>query len=117
MLVSFWELIGSERSDEPLPAIEIEANSEMQSPKPPGQIASGQLLEANARWNVTRLDISDSELRRIVDETSTINPELRKELLYSWERGFIEDKQPTMNENWSGSFLRKKTSKGEVERP
>ena len=51
-----------------------------------------QLLEANARWNVTRRDISDSELRRIVDETSTINPELRKELLYSWERGFIEDK-------------------------
>ena len=42
-----------------------------------------QLLEANARCNVTRRDISDSELRRIVDETSTINPELRKELLYS----------------------------------
>ena len=42
-----------------------------------------QLLEANARWNVTRRDISDKELRRVVDETSTINPELRKELLYS----------------------------------
>ena len=66
-----------------------------------------QLLEANARWNVTRRDISDSELRRVVDETSTINPELRKELLNSWERGFIEDKQTTMNDNWSGSFLRK----------
>ena len=66
-----------------------------------------QLLEANARWNVTRRDISDSELRQIVDETSTINPELRKELLYSWERGFIEDKQTTSNDSWSGSFLRK----------
>ena len=66
-----------------------------------------QPLEANARWNVTRRDISDSELRRIVDETSTINPELRKELLYSWERGFIEDKQTTSNDSWLGSFLRK----------
>ena len=37
-----------------------------------------QLLEAKARWNITRRDISDSELRRVVDETSTINPELRK---------------------------------------
>ena len=66
-----------------------------------------QLLEANARWNVTRRDRSDSELRRVVDETSTINPELRKELLYSWERGFIEDKQTAVTDNWSGSFLRK----------
>ena len=66
-----------------------------------------QLLEANARSNATRRDISYSELRRVVDETSTINPELRKELLYSWERGFIEDKQPTVTDNLSGSFLRK----------
>ena len=66
-----------------------------------------QQLEANPRWNVTRRDISDSELRRIVDETSTINPELRKELLYSWERGFIEDKQTTSDDSWSGSFLLK----------
>ena len=66
-----------------------------------------QLLEANARWNATRRDISDSELRRVVDETSTRKPELRKELLYSWERGFIEDKEPTVTDNLSGSFLRK----------
>ena len=66
-----------------------------------------QLLEANARWNVTRRDISDSELRRVVDETSTINPDLRKELLYSWERRFIEDKPTAVSDNWSGSFLRK----------
>ena len=66
-----------------------------------------QLLEANAGWNVTRRDISDSELRRIVDKTSTINPELRKELLYSWQKGFIEDKQTTADDSWSGSFLRK----------
>ena len=66
-----------------------------------------QLLEANARWNATRRDLSDSELRRVVDETSTINPELRKELVYSWERGFIEYKQTTSKEDLSGSFLRK----------
>ena len=65
------------------------------------------LLDAKARWNATRRDISDSELRRVVDETSTINPELRKELLYSWERGFIEDKQNAETDNWSGNFLRK----------
>ena len=51
-----------------------------------------ELLEANARWNQTRRDTSANDIRRIEDETSTINPELRKELLYSWERGFIEDK-------------------------
>ena len=66
-----------------------------------------QLLEANARWNATRRDTSANELRRIVDETSTINRELRKELLYSWERGFIEDKQSAETDNWSGNFLRK----------
>ena len=49
------------------------------------------LLEANARWNATRRDASDSDIRRLADETSTINPDLRKELLYSWEKGFIEE--------------------------
>ena len=66
-----------------------------------------QLLEENARWNATRRDTSDSELRRIVDETSTKNPEHRKELLYSWERGFIEDKQGAETDNWSRNFLNK----------
>ena len=51
-----------------------------------------ELLEANARWNQTRRDTSANDLRRTVEETSTINPELRKEMLYSWERGFVEDK-------------------------
>ena len=74
-----------------------------------------QLLEANARWNATRRDISGSELRRVVDETSTINPELRKELLCSWERGFIEDQQNAETVNWSEiSFVN--TSNEKVER-
>ena len=45
MLVSFWELIGSERSKEPRSMMEIEANSVMQSPKPPGQTQSGDQPE------------------------------------------------------------------------
>ena len=28
-------------------------------------------------------------------------------MLYSWERGFIEDKQSEETDNWSGNFLRK----------
>ena len=42
-----------------------------------------ELLEANARWNQTRRDTSANDLRRTVEETTTINPELRKEMLYS----------------------------------
>ena len=45
-----------------------------------------ELIEANSRWNQTRRDTSANDLRRTVDETSTINLELRKEMLYSWER-------------------------------
>ena len=55
-------------------------------------IAFKTLLEENARWNSTRRDTSANDIRRIVDKTSTINTELRKELLYSWEYGFMEDK-------------------------
>ena len=44
-----------------------------------------------------------------MDETSTINPELRKEMLYSWERGFIEDKpeNSVSQDQWSPILLRK----------
>ena len=39
------------------------------------------LLEANARWNAQRRDTSAKDLGKIVDEKSTIDPELRKEIL------------------------------------
>ena len=66
------------------------------------------LLEANARWNATRRDALDSDIRRLVDETSTINPKLRKELLYSCENGFIEDKPVEEQHNTlSQKLLRK----------
>ena len=65
------------------------------------------LLEANARWNETRRDTSTNDLRRIVDETSTINPDLRNELLYSWQYGFIEDKPQEDELTGSSTLLRK----------
>ena len=66
------------------------------------------LLEANARWNTTRSITSASNIRRrIVDETSTINLELIKELLYSWEHGLIEDKPQEQSKKFSQIFLRK----------
>ena len=68
-----------------------------------------ELLEANARWNQTRRDTSANDLRRTVEETSKINLELRKEMLYSWERGFIEDKPEDIisQRQWSPILLRK----------
>ena len=38
-----------------------------------------------------------NDIRRIVDAAGHINPELRKETIYSWEKGFIEDKE---EEEW-----------------
>ena len=68
-----------------------------------------ELLEANARCNQTRRDTSANDLRRTVEETSTINPELRKEMLYSWKRGFVEDKpDDIVNQRQSSPILLRK---------
>ena len=50
-----------------------------------------KLLEANARWNEERRDAAKIDIRKVVDETGQSNLELRKEIIYSWEKGFIED--------------------------
>ena len=42
--------------------------------------------------NAERLKLARQDLQQLVDDTSTIDPDLRKELLYSWERGIVEDK-------------------------
>ena len=52
-----------------------------------------ELLEANARWNQERRYAAKNDIRRIVAETGLSNSELRKEMIYSWEKGFIEDKE------------------------
>ena len=71
-----------------------------------------ELLEANARWNQTRRDTSANDLKRTVDETSTINPELRKEMLYSWERGFIEDKPEAISQQRQSSPILMRKDEG-----
>ena len=68
------------------------------------------LLEANARWNATRRDASKNDIRRLVDETSTINPVLRTELLYSWEKGFID--KPTEEGYAESPILLRKDENG-----
>ena len=51
-----------------------------------------ELLEANARWNNERRDAAKNDIRKLVDETGLLNPDLRKEMINSWEKGFVEDK-------------------------
>ena len=61
------------------------------------------LLEANANWNAERLRYDGPSLQQLVDTTSNIDPDLREELLYPWEKGFVEDK-PKGSE-WNGHNL------------
>ena len=51
------------------------------------------LLEANANWNAERRRYDGPSLQQLVDTTSTIDPELRKELLYSWKRDLSRTNQ------------------------
>ena len=64
------------------------------------------LLEANAKWNAERRKLEGEDLQELVDVTSTIDPDFRKELLYSWERGFVEDKPKGSKRN-SQNLLRR----------
>ena len=38
-------------------------------------------------------DAAKSDIRRVVNAAGQSNPELRKAKIYSWEKGFIEDKE------------------------
>ena len=66
-----------------------------------------ELLEANARWNEERRDAAEKEIRRIVNETGLSNPEFRKDMIYSWEKGFIEDKEQENTQAPKKTILRK----------
>ena len=66
-----------------------------------------ELLEANARWNHERRDAAKNDVRRIVDKTGLLNRDLRKEMIYSWEKGFIEDKEPEQRKSPPKTILRK----------
>ena len=66
-----------------------------------------ELLEANARWNNERRDAAKNDIRRLVDETGLLNPDLRKEMIYSWKKGFIEDKVEDQSKSPPKTILRK----------
>ena len=66
-----------------------------------------ELLEANARWNYERRDAAKNDIRKLVDETGQLNPDLRKEMIYSWEKGFVEDKIENQCKSPTKIILRK----------
>ena len=66
-----------------------------------------ELLEANARWNYERRDAAKNDIRKLVDETGQLNPDLRKEMIYSWEKGFVEDKIENQCMSPTKTILRK----------
>ena len=66
-----------------------------------------ELLEANARWNYERRDAAKNDIRKLVDETGQLNPDLRKEMIYSWEKGFVEDKVENQCKSPPKTILRK----------
>ena len=72
------------------------------------------LLEANANWNAERRRYDGPSLSQLVDTTSTIDPELRKELLYSWEKGFVEDKPKGSEWNSHNLSRRDETRKSDT---
>ena len=65
------------------------------------------MLEANARWNNERRDAAKNDIRKLVDETGILNPDLRKEMIYSWEKGFVEDKVENQCKSPPKTILRK----------
>ena len=65
------------------------------------------LLEANARWNNERRDAAKNDIRKLVDETGLLNPDLRKEMIYSWEKGFGEDNVENQCKSPPKTILRK----------
>ena len=66
-----------------------------------------ELLEANARWNNERRDAAKNDIRKLVDETGLLNPDLRKEMIYSWEKGFVEDKVENQCKSLPKTILQK----------
>ena len=89
------------RDTSPLHKQQVNSDRDRQRAK-----ALKELLEANARWNQERRDAAKNDVRRIVDETGLLNPELRKEMLY-WEKGFIEDKELEQSKSLPKTILRK----------
>ena len=90
------------RDTNPLHKQQVNSDRDRQRAK-----ALKELLEANGRWNQERRDAAKNDIRRIVDETGLLNPDLRKEMIYSWEKGFIEDKEIEKSKSSPKTTLRK----------
>ena len=65
------------------------------------------LLKAKASWNAEQRRYDGHNLQQLVDATSTIDPELRKELLYSWEKGFFVEDKPKGSDWNSHNLIRR----------
>ena len=65
------------------------------------------LLEAKARWNKERRDAAKNKIRRTVNAAGYSNRELRKQMIYSLERKFIEDKQQKNSSSPKKTIIRK----------
>ena len=90
------------RDTSPLHKQQVHSDRDRQRAK-----ALKELLEANARWNEEKRDAAKNDIRRIVDETGLSNPELRKEMIFSWEKKFIEDKEQENSQSPRKTILRK----------
>ena len=76
-IVSFWELMGSERTDDHRSVIEQEANSIMQSPKSPRQNTSG---DESKTGQIIELDLTVDSIddREYAPEVSVVTPQQTK---------------------------------------
>ena len=76
-IVSFWELMGSERSDDRRSVIELEADSLMQSPKSPRQNTSGDETKTGQNVEV-KLTVDSIDDREYGLEVSVVTPQQTK---------------------------------------
>ena len=90
------------RDTSPLHKQQVHSDRDRQKAK-----AHKELLEVNAHWSQERRYAAKNDIRRIVDETGLSNPELRKEMIYSCEKGFIEDKEKENTQSPQKTILRK----------
>ena len=76
-IVSFWELMGSERSDYRRSVIELESNSLMQSPKSPRQNTSGEDRKTGQIIDVD-LTVDSIDDREYGSQVSVVTPQQTK---------------------------------------
>ena len=107
-------IVGKEelsRDNSPLYKQQVHSDRDRQRAK-----ALKELLEANTRWNEERRDAAKNDIRKIVDETGQSNPELIKEMIYSWEKESSRKKKEKAHSLRKRRFCVKTTYKKVVRR-